>query len=105
MDEIRVAAFLNGYASTYRRLRLTEIQSIREPVFQVERMGARHRHGIWIENEVEKERKMAKTDSTFLDTGNDYPKMDLQLLNGTTLRLPNDFGNGYGVVLFYRGHW
>jgi hypothetical protein len=48
---------------------------------------------------------MAKADSTFLDVNDQFPKLDLKLLSGETLNLPEGFGDGYGIILFYRGYW
>jgi peroxiredoxin len=48
---------------------------------------------------------MAKTDSTFLDVNEPFPDLDLQLFTGEKLNLPQGFGDGYGVILFYRGYW
>ena len=48
---------------------------------------------------------MAKVNSTFLDVNAPFPEMDIQLVSGETLHLPNDFGNNYTVILFYRGAW
>ena len=48
---------------------------------------------------------MAKADSIFLDVDGTFPEMELQLVSGENLALPDGFGGGYGVILFYRGHW
>jgi len=48
---------------------------------------------------------MGKVDSTFLDANDVFPDLDLQLVSGETLKLPEGTGEGYGVVLFYRGFW
>ena len=48
---------------------------------------------------------MAKADSTSLDVNDHFPKLDLKLLSGETLSLPEGFGDGYGIILFYRGYW
>ena len=48
---------------------------------------------------------MTKADSTFLDVNDPFPILKLQLLSGETLNLPQGFGDGYGVMLFYRGDW
>ena len=47
---------------------------------------------------------MAKAGSTFLDVDNPFPKLELQLLSGEILNLPEGFGEGYGIMLFYRGY-
>ena len=48
---------------------------------------------------------MTKMDSTFLDVNDPFPNLDLNLLSGETLNLPQGFGEGYGVLLIYRGYW
>ena len=48
---------------------------------------------------------MAKSDSNFLDIDNPFPKFELQLISGEILNLPEGFGDGYGVILIYRGYW
>jgi peroxiredoxin len=40
-----------------------------------------------------------------LDAGEILPSVTLRLAGGGTLRVPDELGAGYGVVLFYRGHW
>jgi hypothetical protein len=48
---------------------------------------------------------MARIGSAYLDTNNIFPRMELQLISGEKLKLPEGIGSGYGVILFYRGHW
>ncbi len=48
---------------------------------------------------------MGKISSAFLDANDMFPAMDLQLVSGETLKLPDATGDGYGVVLLYRGYW
>ncbi len=48
---------------------------------------------------------MAKSDSRVLDTNDQFPELDLQLISGETLSLPADTGEGYSVIFFYRGYW
>ena len=40
-----------------------------------------------------------------LDAGARFPSMELALVGGGTLTLPDDIDAPYQVVLFYRGHW
>ncbi len=47
---------------------------------------------------------MAK-DGSVLDTNDKFPEIELQLVSGETIRLPEATGEGYSVVLFYRGGW
>jgi hypothetical protein len=49
--------------------------------------------------------KMARADSILLDKGDKFPEMEMNLVSGETVRLPEATGQGYGVVLFYRGYW
>ena len=48
---------------------------------------------------------MAKTGAGFLDTNDVFPDLELNLLSGGTVKLPEGTGEDYGVVLFYRGYW
>jgi hypothetical protein len=48
---------------------------------------------------------MARTGSTFLDSSDMFPQLELQLVSGEKLKLPDGIGEGYGVILIYRGHW
>ena len=34
-----------------------------------------------------------------------FPSIELTPVGGGTLRLPEEIGADYGIVLFYRGHW
>jgi hypothetical protein len=40
-----------------------------------------------------------------LDTGAAFPKMSLNLVDGSKVDLPEGVGGRYKVILFYRGHW
>ena len=48
---------------------------------------------------------MGKMGSTFLDANDVFPEIDLMLVSGETLKLAGRKGEGYTVVLFYRGYW
>jgi hypothetical protein len=48
---------------------------------------------------------MARIGSTYLDTKDMFPQLELQLVSGEKLKLPEETGEGYAVVLIYRGHW
>lgn len=52
-----------------------------------------------------KEKRMGKMGSTFLDANDVFPEIDLTLVSGETLKLAGRKGEGYTVVLFYRGYW
>jgi peroxiredoxin len=40
-----------------------------------------------------------------LDTGDVFPDLTLDLVDGTKLELPAGLDARYKVILFYRGHW
>ena len=40
-----------------------------------------------------------------LGIGSTFPKMTLNLVDGSKLELPDGMAAKYRVVLFYRGHW
>ncbi len=40
-----------------------------------------------------------------LNTGDNFPKLTLDLVDGGTLEVPDDLEARYKVILFYRGHW
>ena len=40
-----------------------------------------------------------------LENGQPFPPLQLPLVGGGTLSLPDDVGGGFGVVLIYRGAW
>jgi len=48
---------------------------------------------------------MGRIGATLLDANDVFPELNLQLVSGETLKLPWGTGEGYGVVLFYRGYW
>jgi hypothetical protein len=48
---------------------------------------------------------MARLDSNFLDTNDFFPEMELTLVSGEQLKIPQGFGDGYAVLLLYRGYW
>jgi hypothetical protein len=48
---------------------------------------------------------MGRIGSAYLDTNDMFPKFELQLVSGEKLKLPEGMGEGYGVVLIYRGQW
>jgi len=48
---------------------------------------------------------MARIASASLDTNDMFPQLELQLVSGERLNLPEGIGEGYGVLLIYRGHW
>ena len=48
---------------------------------------------------------MGRIGSELLDANDVFPELNLQLVSGETLKLPEGTGEGYGLVLFYRGYW
>ena len=48
---------------------------------------------------------MARLDSNFLDTNDLFPEMELHLVSGELLKIPQKLGEGYAVFLLYRGYW
>lgn len=40
-----------------------------------------------------------------LDSGELFPRITLDLVDGTTITLPDQLATPYGVLLFYRGYW
>lgn len=40
-----------------------------------------------------------------LNSGDSFPAMTLDLVDGTKLALPDGLEARYKVILFYRGHW
>jgi len=40
-----------------------------------------------------------------LQQGDRFPALPLQLVQGGTVRLPDEMPTRYAAILFYRGHW
>ena len=40
-----------------------------------------------------------------LNTGDSFPNLTLDLVDGGRLELPDGLDARYKVILFYRGHW
>ncbi len=40
-----------------------------------------------------------------LQQGDRFPSLDLKLVDGGTIRLPDEMPGRYAALLFYRGHW
>jgi hypothetical protein len=40
-----------------------------------------------------------------LQQGDRFPALTLKLVQGGTIRLPDEMPTRYSAVLFYRGHW
>ncbi len=48
---------------------------------------------------------MERTASVLLSTNDVFPGLNLELVSGESLKIPEGTGDGYSVLLFYRGHW
>ena len=48
---------------------------------------------------------MPKENRFFLDTGDDFPSLEIAKVGGGKITLPDDLRGSWGVVLFYRSHW
>jgi hypothetical protein len=48
---------------------------------------------------------MARLDVNVLDTDDLFPEMELHLVSGEQLKIPEGLGDGYAVLLLYRGYW
>jgi len=40
-----------------------------------------------------------------LQQGDRFPPLKLKLVNGETIRIPDEIPTRYAALLFYRGHW
>jgi hypothetical protein len=52
-------------------------------------------------HELDEETNMAEK----LQQGDRFPSLTLKLVQGVTIRLPDEMPTRYAAVLFYRGHW
>jgi hypothetical protein len=48
---------------------------------------------------------MARFDVIPIDSGELFPPVTLNSLRGDEVKVPNDLGQGYKVMLIYRGKW
>ena len=48
---------------------------------------------------------MPKVNDLILDTGDPFPRIDIDKVGGGKIVLPDDLRGSWGVVLFYRSHW
>ncbi|MCY4384541.1 MAG: redoxin domain-containing protein [Nitrospinae bacterium] len=48
---------------------------------------------------------MPKVNQYFLDTGDDFPNLEIPRVGGGKISLPDDLLGAWGVVLFYRSDW
>ena len=45
------------------------------------------------------------TTNGLLNVGDQFPQITLSNLSGEFTTIPDVFGDQWGVVLYYRGHW
>jgi peroxiredoxin len=48
---------------------------------------------------------MQRRDCSILDTGDIFPKLSFNTVEGKLISLPDYFGERWNILLFYRGHW
>jgi hypothetical protein len=48
---------------------------------------------------------MTQFDTRKLDYLDTFPNLDLSLVNGEEMRIPDDVRGSWTVLLLYRGHW
>jgi hypothetical protein len=48
---------------------------------------------------------VSRTNCTILDTGNVFPELRFNTIDGNLVSLPAHFGDRCNILLFYRGHW
>ena len=48
---------------------------------------------------------MARGNKAMLDTGDAFPRLRLQVIDGSEIVIPEGFEQPWNVVLFNRGHW
>ncbi len=48
---------------------------------------------------------MTKVNDLILDTGDAFPRLEIEKVGGGRIVLPDELGGSWGVVLFYRSNW
>ena len=48
---------------------------------------------------------MAQKRGSQLDLGDSFPEIDINTVQGTKIRLPDDVRGKWSVILIYRGDW
>ncbi len=48
---------------------------------------------------------MTRRGTVILDSGDKFPTLAMETVQHGHLRLPDAFGDGWGVFLVYRAHW
>jgi hypothetical protein len=48
---------------------------------------------------------MPKVNDLILDTGDAFPRLEIEKVGGGKIVLPDALNGSWGVILFYRSHW
>ena len=40
-----------------------------------------------------------------LEAGDQFPQINLNIVGGSAITLPDDIDTDHAIILFYRGHW
>ncbi len=48
---------------------------------------------------------MARAGTMILDSGDRFPRLEMETVKHGRVVLPDAFGDGWGVVVIYRAHW
>ena len=48
---------------------------------------------------------MPRMKDKILDSGEAFPRIEIDQAGGGKISLPDDLADSWGVVLLYRGHW
>ena len=48
---------------------------------------------------------MSRTGCKMLDTGDAFPRLSIDTVDGRRIELPDYFDSRWNILLFYRGHW
>lgn len=51
------------------------------------------------------EAEMSRSNCILLDTGDHFPEIEFNTVDGGSLTIPRDFGERWNILFFYRGHW
>jgi peroxiredoxin len=52
-----------------------------------------------------KEKPMARAGKNILDSGEQFPRLKLKMLDGSVIETTTGLTNPWNVILFYRGYW
>ena len=48
---------------------------------------------------------MARAEANILDTGDRVPRFELQLVSGKSIVIPDELGDQFTAIFFFRGYW